>query len=105
MTIGYRSSTDPRFSAGSTTRSTFRDVSAYNDEARPRSVKPVVSLKMEGDFSRSVSSKEHFKPLPYSRTPATVRKPMMQVPAGEHLISNILTQIIKYNHQIVLSAF
>ena len=74
---------DPRFAAGSTTRSTFRDVSAYTEEVRPRSVKPVVSLKMEGDFSRSVSSKEHFQPLPYSRTPAMIRKPMIEVPAGK----------------------
>ena len=32
-------STDPRFAAGSTTRSTYRDVSAYNEEARPQSVR------------------------------------------------------------------
>ena len=32
-------STDPRFAAGSTTRSTYRDVSAYNEEARPKSVR------------------------------------------------------------------
>ena len=47
-----------------------------------RSVKPLVSLKMEGDFSRSVSSKEHFKPLPYSRTPVTIRKSMIEAPSG-----------------------
>jgi len=77
-----RQKPDLRFAAGSTTRSAYRDVSAYNEEARPKSVKPLVSLKMEGDFSRSVSSKEHFKPLPYSRTPVTIRKSMIEAPSG-----------------------
>jgi len=79
---GQHRPADPRFAAGSTTRSSFRDLSAYNEEARPQSVKPIVSLRMEGDFSRSVSSKEHYQPLPYSRTPATIRKSMMEVPKG-----------------------
>ena len=80
---GHHRPADPRFAAGSTTRSSFRDLSAYNEEARPHSVKPLVSLRMEGDFSRSVSSKEHYQPLPYSRTPATIRKSMMEVSKGK----------------------
>ena len=79
---GQQRPVDPRFAAGSTTRSAFRDLSAYNEEARPQSVKPLVSLRMEGDFSRSVSSREHYQPPPYTRTPATIRKSMMEVPTG-----------------------
>ena len=73
---------DPRFAGGSTTRATFRDVSGYTSEARQRAVVPEASLKMEGDFSRDVSSKEHFKPQPYSRRPASVRRQMIQAPTG-----------------------
>ena len=82
---GQHRPADPRFAAGSTTRSSFRDLSAYNEEARPQSVKPISSLRMEGEFSRSVSSKEHFQPPAYSRTPATIRKSMMDVPKGKKL--------------------
>ena len=57
-------------------------MSLYTEGARQRPVMPEPSLKMEGDFSRDVSSKEHFKPLPYSRRPASVRKQMIQTPTG-----------------------
>ena len=96
---------DPRFSAGSTTRSTYRDVSAHTDEARQRPVVPASNLRMEGDFHRSVSSREHFRnaglysryalfqpnvslhssqmpTLVFSRTPAMVRKPMIPKASG-----------------------
>ena len=101
---------DPRFSAGSTTRSTYRDVSAHTDEARQRPVVPASNLRMEGDFHRSVSSREHFRnaglysryalfqpnvnlhssqmpTLVFSRTPAMVRKPMIPKASGKSQIS------------------
>ena len=74
---------DPRFSAGSTTRATYRNVSAYGEEARQKPVVHQVNLKMEGDFQRTVSSKEHYKEQPYSRTPACIRKQMIPRPSGE----------------------
>ena len=40
----------------------------------------IITIKL---ITRSVSSKEHYQPLPYSRTPATVRRPMMEVPQGQ----------------------
>ena len=85
---------DPRFAGGSTTRATYRDVSGLTHEARQRPVVPEPCLKMEGDFSRDVSSKEHFKPLPYSRRPASVRRQMIQTPAGQmvHMTTLPLTQ-------------
>ena len=64
---------DPRFSAGSSTRSTYRDVSAHTEEARQRAVVPASNLRMEGDFHRSVSSRDHFRNAGlYSRYPSTV---------------------------------
>ena len=74
---------DPRFAGGSTTRATYRDVSGYTEEARQRPIVPQPNLKMEGEFSRELSSKEHFKPLPYSRRPASVRRQMIQTPTGK----------------------
>ena len=82
---------DPRFAGGSTTRATYRDVSGLTHEARQRPVVPEPCLKMEGDFSRDVSSKEHFKPLPYSRRPASVRRQMIQTPAGQ-MVHNTHTE-------------
>ena len=40
----------------------------------------IITIKL---ITRSVSSKEHYQPLPYSRSPATVRRPMMEVPQGQ----------------------
>ena len=74
---------DARFSAGSTTRATYRNVSAYGEEARQKPVVHQVNLKMEGDFQRTVSSKEHYKEQPYSRTPACIRKQMIPRPSGQ----------------------
>ncbi|XP_023338849.1 uncharacterized protein LOC111709419 [Eurytemora carolleeae] len=73
---------DSRFSAGSTTRSTYRDFSGSRAEARPKPVLPSGNLRMEGDFSREVSSKEHYPELPYSRTPAFPRKESLKLSRG-----------------------
>ena len=79
---------DARFASGSTTRATYRDVSAYGNEARQKPVVHEGNLKMEGDFHRSVSSREHFKEQPYSRTPACIRKQMIPRPSGKALAYN-----------------
>ena len=46
---------------------------------------------MEGDFSRQVSSKEHFPERPYARVMPDVRRPSLSVPGFGHNFRNETT--------------
>ena len=46
---------------------------------------------VEGDFSRQVSSKEHFPERPYARVMPDVRRPSLSVPGFGHSFTNDTT--------------
>ena len=88
-----------RFLAGSTSRAAYRDVSGWGEEARQRAVAPQLNLRMEGEFQRGVSSREHYREHRQARTPATIRKQMIPKPSGKQKFGDKQGICLYYKYQ------
>jgi hypothetical protein len=60
---------------------------------------------VEGNFSREVSSKEHFPERPYARVMPEVRRPSLSVPGFGHTFKNDTTYHTNVENVVQVSIF